>query len=600
MEYSIYKDTTPIETVNKIKSVLKELSIDINEKEITHKENDVTSVRLTVKGTQIGTNGKGTNRENALASGYSEFMERLQTNYLFSFRTKEIDEVEADVKSLPDYFESVLKKKLNKKFRKLIIIKNKIKQIKSGENYEVSEDESKTECVKFYALNAKKEVLIPINDLRYIQTTTGLAAGNTFEEASVQALSELCERYSMKQILTKKIRLPEVPLKYYQERTSIVELVKFIESQGYRVTIKDASLGTKHRGKININPPVICTLFERKDADGEDCQLRFGSHPSLFVAIERTLTEFMQGYSLEEEKEREYVKLFRDLKTSSINDKLSDFFHSVVVFSKHKKDYSFLFDKKSDYEFDEATWLIDQKSSNKEMLKRLCTIGKEVYIRNYSFLGFPTVNIFIPELICSRDLDEKYLDNEIKISELELEILSGEVKSHSVKELLKIFEYGLSTVYEYHLSSVPLCYLAFLCAVMLKNNKKALEYYKQIKVNIDFNKKYGEENILKNNILIEYYDLLSKWGNDKKIFNILYETFEKQIKMHYNIDKEYFDKKAFERLFINTLTSRKILKLLTDNSKIGNNFDKKEHIVNNIVFIYNKNRLSHDIFEGKN
>ena len=81
MNYSIYKDDKPEQTVDKIKSILNNLGIETVEDFKRHKENEVASVRITIKGSNdTGTNGKGTTEEKALASGYAEFMERLQTN----------------------------------------------------------------------------------------------------------------------------------------------------------------------------------------------------------------------------------------------------------------------------------------------------------------------------------------------------------------------------------------------------------------------------------------------------------------------------------------------------------------------------------------
>lgn len=46
---------------------------------------DTNSLRLVIKGTDIGTNGKGMKKSYALASDYAEFMERLENLHLDSF-----------------------------------------------------------------------------------------------------------------------------------------------------------------------------------------------------------------------------------------------------------------------------------------------------------------------------------------------------------------------------------------------------------------------------------------------------------------------------------------------------------------------------------
>lgn len=598
MKYSIHKDCNPAETVEKIKDILKNIKLDVQEQYKRHEENDVTSVRIVIDNTNdVGTNGKGTNEQNALASGYAEFMERLQTNFLVNFRLKEYDEKEIELSELPNFFNSVLLDKLCPKFHELIKIKKQIKQLKFENNAQSDDNDTTTICVPFYSLNESKTKYIPIHELFYLQTTTGISAGNTFEEALVQAISELCERYSMKQVFTKKIHMPTIPKNYYQNIETIQNLVNFIENKGYKITIKDASLGEKKDKSVKIAPPVICTLFEEKDSNGENCQVRFGSHPSLYVAIERTLTEFMQGYQIENQQENDYIQLFRDNIQSSIQDKIGDFYHSVVIFSKRDKNYSFLFSQKKDYDFNEKNWLLTDKNSNKEMLSKLREIG-HVYVRNYSFLDFPTVYVFIPELICHRNIDKKFLDNEIKIATLEKEILSGSPLNYSAGELLKICEYGLLAIYEYKLCNIPLTYIAFLCSIILKDNKKIKKFYNRMKVQINYNKKYSGTDYFTNNILLEYYGLLFKHKNDRIVYTKIYKKFVKQIKSKYNLEEYNFDQKAFETLFLDKICIKNVLKLISDNPQNLNKFSNKEdkdRITNIIMNLYKQNEIQYNI-----
>lgn len=598
MNYTIYKDNKPKQTVAQIKSILDNLGIEVTEDYKRHKENEVSSVRITIKGSNdTGTNGKGTTEEKALASGYAEFMERLQTNYLLNFRLKEKDEKETKLTEIPDYFESVLPKELNKKFHELINLKRQIKQIKFEKISPPRADEYSSETtstVPFYSLNTKKLVDIPINELQYLQTTTGMSAGNTYEEALVQAISELCERYSMKQILTKKILMPEIDKKIYKNAETITKLIEFIENKGYKITIKDASLGNKHDKSIKNPIPVICTVFEQKSSNGESCQIRFGAHPYLYIAIERTLTEFMQGFQIENDREKDYVNIFKDIPGTSMQDKLSDFYHSVVIFSKNNKDFSFLFSSEKDYEFNENDWIMDDYSSNKDMLEKLKKIVNDVYVRNYSFLGFPSVYTFIPELICAKDIDEEFLDNEIKISTIERDILLGKELKYTADELLEICEYSLNEIYEHQISKVPIPYIAMLCAIVLKDWKKAEKFYERMKVQINYNKKYRGEEYFTNNILLEYFDLKSTYTSEEEIFSKLYKKFENSIKKMYNIEINDFNKNIFVEFYINNITITKILRLISKNPNIlGNNSLQK--LTNSVADQYKKIKIVYNI-----
>ena len=81
---SHYKEVSPVKTVEKIKSILDELEIGVEENWCDKSDIETYSLRLSIKGTNIGSNGKGISKEYARASAYAEFMERLQNDILVS------------------------------------------------------------------------------------------------------------------------------------------------------------------------------------------------------------------------------------------------------------------------------------------------------------------------------------------------------------------------------------------------------------------------------------------------------------------------------------------------------------------------------------
>ena len=82
-----YKEVAPEETVKRIKKILNEVGIKTEEKWQEKSSVGTYSLRVCVKGTDIGQNGKGMTKEFAMASGYAEFLERLQ-NGVFRFKSK--------------------------------------------------------------------------------------------------------------------------------------------------------------------------------------------------------------------------------------------------------------------------------------------------------------------------------------------------------------------------------------------------------------------------------------------------------------------------------------------------------------------------------
>ena len=72
-----YKACAPEETAERIVRILKARGIETREEWYDSGVGAICSVRVTIRGTDIGQNGKGTDRAFARAGGYAEFMERL-------------------------------------------------------------------------------------------------------------------------------------------------------------------------------------------------------------------------------------------------------------------------------------------------------------------------------------------------------------------------------------------------------------------------------------------------------------------------------------------------------------------------------------------
>lgn len=77
-----YKEVSPMETVTKLKIILKKLGILTNENWQEKSSVGTYSLRVTFAGTNKGANGKGVSREYAMASAYAELFERYQNNFL--------------------------------------------------------------------------------------------------------------------------------------------------------------------------------------------------------------------------------------------------------------------------------------------------------------------------------------------------------------------------------------------------------------------------------------------------------------------------------------------------------------------------------------
>ena len=116
-----------------------------------------------------------------------------------------------------------------------------------------------------------------------------MSAGNNLDEAKVQCLSEIFERAIKRQIIEQEIILPDVPKDILAKYPGILAGIEELENKGFSILVKDASLGGKF--------PVMCVTLMNPKTGG--VLASFGAHPSFEVALERSLTELLQGRSFE-------------------------------------------------------------------------------------------------------------------------------------------------------------------------------------------------------------------------------------------------------------------------------------------------------------
>ncbi len=133
-------------------------------------------------------------------------------------------------------------------------------------------------------------IYIPMNIIGNLYVSNGMSAGNTRNEARVQGLSEVFERYVKNRIIAESISLPEIPADVLARYPAVVEAIETLEAEGFPIFAYDGSLGGQY--------PVICVVLFNP-ANGT-CFASFGAHPDFGVALERTVTELLQGRGLKD------------------------------------------------------------------------------------------------------------------------------------------------------------------------------------------------------------------------------------------------------------------------------------------------------------
>ena len=565
MKYSILKDNTPQKTIARIKRILRKNNICINEN-IMSKQYEISCLaRIYISGTNnLGSNGKGTSEENCLASAYAEFMERVQTGLLFQPYLF-MSEPDEEIKNIDDLQITESEKNVFKIINKVLIKEKNILELKYQEKFNFNQAEGQTLVVPFVAVKDKKIKYLPINEIKFLQGSNGAAAGNTYEEALAQGLSEICERYSMKQIFEKNIKMPLIPCEYIDKYEKIKQIISYIENKGISVTIKDASLG--------MGLPVICSIFEDKNSN-EMINLSFGAHPSLPIAIERTLTEFLQGYDIENDFEREVNNYINVNDYENVSRIVKRQFANKCSFPKKSKFLTNILCDDFDYDFSKETWVINEKVSNKSLAKKLTSkileFSDEIYIRDYNFMGFPTIYIYVPEISqINLNLDE---NNCMNLADwIEFSFSQNTTKDfNSFCEACSFASFSFSDK-NLKLSRIFPEYWGFLSSILNEDYEKIKIYGEVVKNNFKFFIKAKRTDInltLLEGILL-YFDLKS-CGKEKN--DIMQE-----------ITNKYSEAIAKEAdAFIANLDFEKIKILLTKNPDKKNSFVYSNYILKNI------------------
>jgi len=328
------------------------------------------------------TNGKGATKESALASALGEYIERLSNNHFYAGSYWGEDIANAEFVHYPNerWFKPGRKDALPKEIldEYCLEIYNPDGELRGSHLIDTNSGNAERGiCSLPYVRQSDGEVVyFPSNLIENLYVSNGMSAGNTLVEAQVQCLSEIFERAVKREILEGEIALPDVPQEVLAKYPGIVAGIKGLEEQGFPVLVKDASLGGKY--------PVMCVTLMNPRTGGVFAS--FGAHPSLEVALERSLTELLQGRSLE-----------------GLNDLPQPTFASEAVtepnnFVEHFIDSSGIvswrfFSAKSDYEFVEWDFTGQGENSNAEEAATLFGIleamGKEAYVAVYDQLGDP-------------------------------------------------------------------------------------------------------------------------------------------------------------------------------------------------------------------
>ncbi|WP_312386780.1 OsmC domain/YcaO domain-containing protein [Pseudomonas sp.] len=377
------------------------------------------------------TNGKGATKEGALASALGEFIERLNCNFFYNDQFWGEEIANAEFVHYPDerWFKPGSKDALPAEIldEYCLEIYNPDGELRGSHLYDTNSGNVKRGIcsLPFVRQSDGEVVYFPSNLIENLYLSNGMSAGNTLAEAQVQCLSEIFERAVKREILEGELALPDVPEDVLAKYPGILAGIKGLEEQGFPVLVKDASLGGEF--------PVMCVTLMNPRTGGVFAS--FGAHPSLEVALERSLTELLQGRSFEGLNDLPQPT-FESHAVTEPNNFVEHFIDSSGVVSWR------FFSAKADFEFVEWDFSGEGENSNEEEAATLFgileSLGKEVYMAVYEHLGAKACRILVPDYSEIYPVEDLIWDNTNKALLFREDILNlHRLDDRSLKALVK-------------------------------------------------------------------------------------------------------------------------------------------------------------------
>ncbi len=383
------KDASLESSIRTLQGKLEALGIHVEEKSWLNEIEGIWSVHVIDRDcTRLFTNGKGASQLAARASALGEYFERLSTNYFWThfYLGKIIANKEfvhypneqwfplSKGKSGDKWPTGLLTPELQKFYNpEGTVVASQLIDLNSGNK------ERGICAIPYKRLRDDKIVYFPVNLIGNLYVSNGMSAGNTMMEARTQALAEIFERDIKYKIIREGICLPDVPETVINRYPRIALGIKGLRDAGYGILVKDASLGGQF-------PVMNVTLLHPED---QGCFASFGAHPRFEVALERALTELLQGRALGSLKG--FVAPGFDMEEIADSQNLEiHFVDSSGVIS-----WDFL-RSTPDVEFVDWNFGTTTEEDYNWCVNTIHNSGHDMYIADFMHLGVYACRIFVP------------------------------------------------------------------------------------------------------------------------------------------------------------------------------------------------------------
>jgi len=396
------KDASLESSIATLLGKLEAIGFHVEERSWLNEIENIWSVHVTDRDcTRLFSNGKGGSELAARASALGEFFERLSTNYFWThfylgekiannkfvhYPNEQWFPLKAKGKAWP-------KALLNPELQTFY---NPDKAVRADQLIDLnSGNAARGICaIPYTRLRDGAMALFPVNVIGNIYVSNGMSAGNTMMEARTQALSEIFERDIKFRIIREGICLPDVPEEVINRFPRIAAGIRGLRAAGFGILVKDASLGGEY-------PVMSVTMLHPKD---QGIFASFGAHPRFEVALERALTELLQGRALDSLGDFPAAGFDMNEIADAQNLEIHFVDSSGVVsweYLRESPDFPFV-----DWNFGTTT-----QEDYDWSVARIHASGHDIYVADFTHLGVYACRMFVPGMSEIYPIEELQWEN---------------------------------------------------------------------------------------------------------------------------------------------------------------------------------------------
>lgn len=414
-----YKKVDPAKTVSLIRDILDSCSLFTCEYPYPPTPESFYSGGVMISdekvgGLRYGAFGKGLSAKYSMASAYAEFIERLQNNVLFfnryalPFPVRCATRAYLDTENKSSNYEKKLESEglvLDYMFGpdeetvsseaavRLFYptLKHLFNEPSESELLSILKTRLKKDAVTgvpFYNVSEREVRFLPLELIYRSSVSTGMCSGNTPEEAIIHGICEVFERYAVKKIYADELTPPTIPIDLFSGTEIFDRLQKMMATGNQGIIIKDCSLG--------IGLPVIGVIVV--DYRKNRYSFNLGSDPSPITALERCISEMYQGGSDIHFSELHFSSdPFDTGNGRSREQNKSDQYYDTLFRGTGAWPNS-IFSERESYPFAGFDHSISESDDDdlEYLTEKIHELGFELYVRDVSFLGFPSYFVYIP------------------------------------------------------------------------------------------------------------------------------------------------------------------------------------------------------------